>query len=112
MPSLFTHIVVSGVLGKIKTGEAMPPRFWVLSAVCALVPDIDIIGYYYGIRYGDVLGHRGFSHSLFFAFLTGLVVVVLAFPALRRFSRPRWGMVAFFFVVTVSHGILDAMTDK
>lgn len=112
MPSLFTHIVVSGALGKSYTAEKMPARFWVLSAVCAVLPDVDIIGFYFGIKYGEAFGHRGFFHSLAFALLVALLVVVFAFPAIRRYSKHWWGMFAFFFIVTASHGLLDAMTDK
>jgi len=100
------------MLGKTSFAGNMPVRFWVLAAICSVLPDIDVIGYYFGIKYGDVLGHRGFAHSLVFALLVSVLVVVLAFPAVVRFSRKWWGMVAFFFVVTASHGVLDAMTDK
>jgi inner membrane protein len=113
MPSAFTHIFAAGALGKMYTVEKMPTRFWVLAAGCSVLPDIDIIGYYFfGIRYGGMFGHRGFSHSLTFALLVSVLVVLLAFPAVQRFSKKWWSMLAIFFVVTASHGILDSMTDK
>jgi inner membrane protein len=112
MPTEFTHIFVSGVFGKVYAPGKMPARFWALIALCSVVPDIDIVGYYFGIKYGDVWGHRGFTHSLTFAFLVSALVVVLAFPTITRFTKKWWGMLAFFFVVTASHGVLDAMTDK
>ena len=112
MPSEFTHIFAAGVLGKAYAPEKMPARFWVLSAVCSVLPDVDVVGFYYGIKYGDMFGHRGFFHSLTFALLASALVVILAFPSLQRFSKRWWGMVAFFFMVTASHGFLDAMTDK
>ncbi len=112
MPTTFTHLFAAGALGKAYTAEKMPTRFWVLAAVCSVIPDIDVIGYYYGIRYQDLLGHRGFFHSLIFAALLGLLVVSTAFPAVRRFSRAWWNIVVFFFLITASHGILDSMTDK
>ena len=113
MPSAFTHLFVAGALGKTYTAEKMPARFWVLSAVCSVLPDIDIIGYYFfGIRYGSMFGHRGFFHSLAFALLVSVLVVMLAFPSFRLFSKKWWSVLAFFFIVTASHGILDSMTDK
>src|SRR5450759_5818181 len=112
MPSEFTHLFVAGVLGKAYTPEKMPTRFWVLSAVCSVLPDVDVIGFYYGIKYNDMFGHRGFFHSLTFALLLSALVVILAFPSVQRFSKKWWGMIAFFCVVTASHGFLDAMTDK
>ncbi len=45
MPSAFTHIFIAGVLGKTYAFEKMSMRFWVFTAVCTLLPDVDIIGY-------------------------------------------------------------------
>ena len=56
-------------------------------------------------------GHRGLSHSLCFAFVLSLCVVSLAFRERMVFSWPWWSHVLYFFVVTASHGVLDAMTD-
>ena len=113
MPSAFTHLFTAGALGRFYTVEKMPTRFWVLTAICSIVPDIDIVGYYYfGIKYNSMFGHRGFFHSLCFALLVGALVVLFAFPAIQRFSRQWWSMLAFFFFVTASHGLLDSMTDK
>jgi inner membrane protein len=91
----------------------MSTRFWVLTAGCSVLPDIDIIGYYFfGIRYNSMFGHRGFFHSLIFALLVSIIVVLVAFPAISRFSRKWRAMLVFFFIVTASHGLLDSMTDK
>jgi inner membrane protein len=113
MPSAFTHIFAAGALTKIYTAEMMPVRFWVLSAGCSILPDVDIIGYYYfGIRYNSMFGHRGFSHSLIFALLVSALVVMLAFPTVQRYSKQWWSLLIIFFIVTASHGLLDSMTDK
>jgi inner membrane protein len=110
MPTAFTHGFVALALGKTAVTKKMPPRFWVLSVLCAVLPDADVIGFRYGIRYGDLLGHRGFSHSLLFALLLGMFVVFLAFRDVPKFSKKWWALAAYFFVVTASHGLLDAMT--
>ncbi len=112
MPSAFTHVFVGGVLGKTYAEEKMPAKFWALAAVCSVIPDFDIIGFYLGIKYGSILGHRGFFHSLTFAAIVSIIVVLLAYSAVPRFSKKWWGLLVFFFVVTASHGVLDAMTDK
>ncbi len=75
MASAFSHAFVAVALGKTWTGARMAWRFWVLSAVCAVVPDADVLGFAFGVRYGDVLGHRGLTHSLAFAFVLAVVVV-------------------------------------
>jgi inner membrane protein len=112
MPSAFTHIFVAGALGKTCAPEKIPMKLWVFTALCTLLPDVDIIGFYFGIRYGDVFGHRGFFHSLTFALSASLIVVFFAFRSMPRFTKRWWGLLAYFFVVMASHGFLDSMTDK
>ena len=64
-----------------------------------------------GIPYEHVLGHRGLTHSLFFAGIVGILVPRLAVPGLAFGSRAYGVLAVFFFVVTMSHGVLDAMTN-
>ena len=111
MPTIFTHAVAAVALGKLYGGGKMPARFWLLSAFCAVLPDADVIAFSYGLRSGSMFGHRGFSHSLLFALLLALVVVTLAFRKTRTFSKTWWALLFYFFVVTASHGLLDALTD-
>jgi inner membrane protein len=89
----------------------MPFRFWVLAAVCAALPDADVIGFGLGIRYNDLLGHRGLTHSLFFALAVGFLVVIAFFRNIDLGSSEWWILVAYFFIATASHGVLDAMTN-
>jgi len=111
MASAFTHSFFALAAGKLVFPEGMPVRFRVLSVVCALLPDLDVIGFRLGIPYGNWLGHRGFFHSLFFAAIAGVVVVLLAFRTFPILSRRWWGLAAYFSGMTASHGVLDAMTD-
>ena len=111
MASAFSHAFVAIALGKTYTGAQMPWRFWMLSAGCAVVPDVDVVGFAFGIRYGDMLGHRGLTHSLACALLLACVVVWFAFRDVPRLTRAWWTLVAYFFVVTASHGVLDALTN-
>ena len=110
MPTIFSHAVAALALGKASAGEKMPTRFWVLSALCAVLPDADVIGFSYGLR-GSMFGHRGFSHSLLFALLLAFLIVSLAFRQTPAFSKSWWRLVLYFFIVTASHGLLDALTD-
>jgi inner membrane protein len=111
MASAFTHGIVALSFGKFFFPERMPARFWVLLAACTILPDVDVVGFFLGVRYSDTLGHRGFSHSLPFALLVAVLVTVAAFPAVKRFSKQWWLLTACFFSATASHGVLDAMTD-
>jgi inner membrane protein len=81
-----------------------------MGAICSAIPDLDVIGFRFGIRYGDFWGHRGFTHSLLFAALMASAVMLIGFPrVLPGLGRlPMW---TYFFLATASHGFLDAMTD-
>jgi inner membrane protein len=75
-------------------------------AICSILPDVDVIGFGFGIKYGDLLGHRGLTHSIPFALFVSAVLT-----AFLRFNT-RWVAVfLFLFLCTASHGILDAFTD-
>ncbi|OAI46244.1 hypothetical protein AYO44_11745 [Planctomycetaceae bacterium SCGC AG-212-F19] len=108
MPTIVTHAVVGLALGRLFTVRKMPRlAFWGMLAGLAMLPDIDVLGHRLGIPYGDVLGHRGLTHSLPFA----LVLSALAAAACYRACQVRfWDLWGLFFVATASHGILDACT--
>jgi len=74
-----------------------------------MLPDADVIGLTAGIPYGDPFGHRGFTHSLFFAGLVALGVTTL----MRNKGQVR-DLIRIFiciFAATASHGVLDAFTN-
>lgn len=108
MASVFTHAFVALAAGKVYADEDAPARFWVLSAACAVLPDADVLGFAFGVAYGDTFGHRGFTHSLVFALLLAAAVVAVFF---REGRRNRAALVAYFFLVTISHALLDMLTD-
>jgi inner membrane protein len=111
MASAFSHAFAAVALGKAYTGKRMPWRFWALAVASAVLPDADVISFGFGIPYGSMFGHRGITHSLPFALAWAFLVVWCEFKQVARFSRRWWGLLAFFFVVTASHGVLDALTN-
>lgn len=111
MPTPLTHAFIPLALGHTLTDKKLPVKFWFWAVFCSMLPDLDVIGFSLGVSYGDFLGHRGFSHSLFFAFLLSSTVVLLAFRKHHIFSKRWWLIWLFFFGVSSSHGILDAFTN-
>ena len=84
-------------------------RLLSVAAVCAMLPDADVLAFRFRIPYSHMFGHRGFSHSFFFAALVALVATYL----LRRSDSaiPMAKTWAILFVAMASHGILDSMTS-
>jgi inner membrane protein len=108
--SAFSHAVVALSLGTCFYGPGTPKRVWVAGALCSVIPDLDVIGFRFGIRYDDFWGHRGFTHSLLFGALLASVVVLLGFSG-EQSPLSRFALWMYFFLATASHGLLDAMTD-
>lgn len=110
MPSIITHAVTAVAAGKIVSKKKLPVKFWAVSILCSILPDIDAFSYKFGINYHNIFYHRGFLHSLSFASLTALLVVFLFFERDKIFSKKIY-LVLFFFIVTASHGLLDTFTS-
>jgi inner membrane protein len=108
--SAFSHAAVGLALGTAFWRPGVPPRFWVLGAAVAALPDLDSVGFRFGIAYGDVLGHRGLTHSLAFAGVLAAIVTIAAFPT-GTSSVPRGQLWLYFFLATASHGLMDALTN-
>ncbi len=108
MPSLITHAVAAAALG-----QAAPPetrrdrRFWVAAIACSCLPDIDVLGFAFGVPYDSLWGHRGMTHSLAFAVASGVAAAALLRG--RRGFDAR--LAALLSLIAASHGFLDAFTD-
>jgi inner membrane protein len=109
MASAFSHAFVALAMGKSSQSRVMDGRALTLGALCAVLPDIDVVGFGYGIQYGDLWGHRGLTHSLAFAVLWSALLV--AFCYRRESGGVKAGIGLYFFFCAASHGMLDAITD-
>jgi inner membrane protein len=110
MPSVFSHAIAAVAIGSVAVGGPSRVALWTLGAMCAVAPDVDAISVFLGVPYRHMLGHRGLTHSIFFAaVLASAVTAVVRRASPASPSAPRlW---VFFFVATASHGFLDAMTN-
>lgn len=110
MASVFSHAIVGLSLGSAFYRRGTMNRVWAAGAVCSMLPDIDVIGFRFGVHYGDFWGHRGFTHSLFFAAATALAVGFVICRT-RDCGIKRSLVVLYLFLATASHSLLDAMTN-
>ena len=111
MPTIFSHGVAAAALLTAFPERAVPRRLLTLGIACAIAPDIDVIAIPFGARSGDLLGHRGFTHSLLFAAVlasAGLAGAVRAWPAVVH----RGVVWTYLFLAAASHGLLDALTSR
>lgn len=109
MASILVHPFVALGLAPLLRRQGMSKRLLAAGALCTIVPDADVFGFWLGVPYDSLAGHRGFTHSLVFA---GLLAA--AITSIRRHLSPRAspGVVfGFLFLCTASHALLDAATD-
>lgn len=111
MPTIFTHALVGYVATKTCFRKPREPDLWALAAFSSLLPDMDSIGMGLGIDYADFWGHRGFMHSILFAFIWGMAATTFVFRGKEFNTRGWWAMAVFLSLITASHGLLDALTD-
>ncbi|MDC8005463.1 metal-dependent hydrolase [Aureisphaera galaxeae] len=110
MASAFGHAFTAIALGTTFSKNVRSWKFWLLGIICSIFPDADVIGFAFDIPYGSFWGHRGFSHSLLFAMLFGMLVTFL-FYRKQFLTRNGALLILYFFLCTASHALLDAMTS-
>lgn len=106
MASVFSHPAPALALFAAFGPNVIFTRLAIAAVAVSLLPDLDVLGFKYGVRYAEILGHRGFSHSLLFAVGVGILGALIA-PLLKSKGRI---VFLYFFAVLLSHILLDAMT--
>lgn len=110
MASVFGHVFASVTLGKCIPTSMVNKKLWALGALCSVLPDADVISFKLGIPYESFWGHRGFSHSILFSVIVGVLITMLFYWKKNPF-KIRVGYAVFFSLCTVSHPVLDALTN-
>lgn len=108
MPSMFSHPAVAVGLLPWFRSIANYKAVLITGIVLSILPDIDVVGFKFGIPYGHLFGHRGITHSLSFALVVG---GLMAWFLCRTRDIPLKRTWLYLFICMASHGMLDAMTD-
>jgi inner membrane protein len=109
LASLFTHVFAAGALAAIAAPRVGFRKSLALGAVCSVLPDADMLGWYAGVPSKSLLGHRGLTHSFAFALAWALFLAWLLRRDKLSPGEKSWRGV-YFFLCTVSHGILDGFS--
>ena len=109
MPSAFSHAFVALAFGKVPQPPILTWPIVFMGMICSIIPDVDVIGFYFGIHYGELWGHRGLTHSIFFAALLSVTLTGVWYR--QKSLAAKAGIGVYLFLCTASHGVLDAMTD-
>ena len=111
MASIITHIAVPlslwAGLHSASGRHRISNRLLVVACIASMLPDLDVIGFKFGIPYGSEFGHRGFTHSIGFSLFIG--VFALFFH--RYLQSSKLIIFSLLTLATLSHAVLDAMTN-
>ncbi len=106
MPTVITHAAIPICLGLGLGSRIIPPKLLLAGIALSMLPDADVLAFRFGVKYADQFGHRGFTHSLLFAFL--LPTFALLF---YRWFKAKWLTIWSFLTVSLlSHSLLDSIT--
>jgi len=108
MTTVFTHPAIAlGLtpwIGKVSNVKSVV----FAGIILTILPDIDVVGFNFGIPYDHLFGHRGFTHSIVFALLVSMLTAWLISGASRKDRILTW---LYLFLCLVSHGLIDAFTN-
>jgi len=107
MPTILTHPAVPLAIAVGLGRGTVSRKLLAAGVVASVLADIDVLGFHLGISYGAEWGHRGLTHSLFFA----LIIAVLGASLARHLASTPKKAFWFLLATAASHGILDAFTN-
>lgn len=107
MASAFSHPAFPLMIFLSRISRKFSRRLLILCCLLTIMPDADVIAFKFGIPYESQWGHRGFTHSITFALLCGLLCV----PFSRKLHSSRKWVFTLTFLSTLSHSIFDALTN-
>ncbi len=108
MATIITHPIPALVVNQFTKDIPSKRSLLMYSILLTILPDADVIGFGLGIQYEDMLGHRGFSHSIVFALLVSFLIAKFR---LKYTGKYLYQGVIVLFLSTISHGILDGFTN-
>ena len=108
MASAFGH--AASIIGfkQLFPNKTFGKKTLLIGIVSAILPDVDVLAYKFGITAPDILAHRGLTHSILFAAIWSVIILFIFH---RKEKRHYFLLMVFYFLCTASHGLLDAMTN-
>jgi inner membrane protein len=110
MPSAFSHAISAVALNSVFKSNYSRLQIIILGIVCSVIPDADVISFHFGIPYSSMYGHRGITHSFFFAIFFALLIM-FCFYRKHGINKSTILLFVYFFLSTAMHPILDALTN-
>lgn len=101
VPTPISHAAVGFALAAWTQPGAPTRRVCFVTAACAALPDIDVMGWPLHLSTTSLFAHRAITHSIAFA---------LVIAALVAWTQRRTRLFPVFVLALLSHSILDALS--
>jgi inner membrane protein len=101
-----TQIVLGAAVGEAVLGKKIGNKAMLLGAIAGTIPDFDVAAGFFTDTVSALEIHRGFTHSIFFALVVGLLFAWLLALWDKRATLKEWWL--FWFLTFVTHPLLDA----
>lgn len=106
-----TQIVLGGAVGELVLGKKVGNKAVLWGAIGGTIPDLDTIPGQFLDTVSRLEIHRGFSHSIVFAFLIAPLLGYLVSKIYHRKHEANWwGWTQLFFWSIFTHPLLDVFT--
>lgn len=103
-----TQIVLGAAVGEAVLGKKIGNKAMLLGAIAGTIPDFDVAAGFFTDTVSALEIHRGFTHSIIFAVVIGLLFAWLLALWDKRATLKEWWL--FWFLTFVTHPLLDAHT--
>lgn len=103
-----TQIVLGAAVGEAVLGRKIGNKAMVLGAIAGTIPDLDVAAGFFTDTVSALEIHRGFTHSIVFAVVVGLLFAWMLALWDKRATLKEWWW--FWFLTFVTHPLLDAHT--
>ncbi|HEY9048535.1 MAG TPA: metal-dependent hydrolase [Ohtaekwangia sp.] len=102
-----THIAIGAVIGDAWLGKRLGKKAMLIGAVAQSLPDMDFVASLWMSPAEYLLAHRGFTHSICFALLSGFVLASTAVRWKKEIGLSAWML--FFTVQCLLHLAIDIL---
>ncbi len=102
-----THIALGAVAGEAIAGKELGKRAMFYGAIAQSLPDIDFIGAFFLNPVDNLLFHRGFTHSIFFAAISSVILALIIRRLHEAEKIPLKKLILFIAIEISLHLVLD-----
>lgn len=106
-----THIAIGACMGEAFAGRTVGRKAAVWGLLAQSIPDVDFLAVFWTDTSGNLLAHRGFTHSILFAIIISFVMATLAEKWHRPHNISYTHWFVFFASAIFGHIFLDAFNN-